>query len=1148
MGEEVKGMAEQTRRVNDWENPGVVGRNKLAAHVPLAPFVDEGTALRLPQDRSPFRHTLNGDWRFAWAPNPDAAPDDFYRPDYDDAAWDTLPVPANWQLHGYDVPMYTNVQYPFPIDDLPGVPHDDNPVGSYRTTFVLPAEWAGRSIRLVFDGVESAFYVWVNGQEVGYSQDSRLPAEFDITPYVHAGENMLAVRVYRWSDGSYLEDQDHWRLSGIHRDVYLLALPRVYVRDLGVRTVLDDAYRDATLALRACVQNVGQHSVAGYALHARLLDAAGAETVPLITARLAVAAGQEVAVELAAAVPAPHKWSAETPYLYDLLLTLADEEGHTVEVVHNRVGFRRVEIKDAQLCVNGQPIRVGGVNRHDHDPDTGKVVTLASMRQDIELMKRHNVNAVRTCHYPNDTRFLDLCDEYGLYVFDEANLESHGVWDRLTKDPAWEHAFMERAIRMVERDKNHASVIVWSLGNESGYGPNHAAMSAWIRANDPTRPVHYHPAEDAPTVDILAPMYPSVARIIEMAQVPGETRPVIMCEYAHSMGNSTGNLKEYWQAVDTYPRLQGGFIWDWVDQGLRRRTPEGVEWFAYGGDFGDEPNDNNFCINGLVGPDRTPHPGLLEYKHVLQPVYAEAVDLAAGQVRLLSRRRFAGLNDIEATWELAQDGTVIQSGSLGRLAIAPLASEQVAIPWQPVAPAPGAEYWLNLRSRQAASTPWAPAGYEVGADQFRLPWAAPATAAPSAAPRALHVSEDGEQIAVLGEGLSLAWRKSDGALWRWEWAGRALLDRGPRLNLWRAPTDNDANTWGEQRAAIRWREAGLHRLVETVTSVTWAQPAVGQVQVIVRSHLAPRAPEAGERSGNWDELIGQLIQGMTSLVEIDGLRAICAGLGLDYEAIPARGKAAKIKALVAQLDAEDRMPGLLQRVYSLLVAAPGDNVTARMRAELEKVQSLSPAELRAAFAPRDQARFDCTYTYTIHGDGRLRIDSQVWPGPDLPPLPRIGLEMRLPAGLDTMTWYGRGPQESYVDRQDAALVGLYRGTVDEQFTPYVVPQEYGNKTDVRWAAFTDAAGNGLLAVGSPIMEMSAHHYSTANITAARHTHELVWQPEVTLDLDYRQGGLGNGSCGPGVLPQYLLLPEAVSWSVQLRPLSAGDDPLALSKA
>ena len=568
-------MAVDTRRVNDWENPRVVGRNKLAAHVPLAPFADEGTALRLPQDRSPFRRTLNGDWRFCWAPNPDAAPDDFYRADYDDAAWDTLPVPANWQLHGYDVPMYTNVQYPFPIDDLPGVPHDDNPVGSYRTAFALPAEWAGRSIRLVFDGVESAFYVWVNGQEVGYSQDSRLPAEFDVTPYVHSGENTLAVRVYRWSDGSYLEDQDHWRLSGIHRDVYLLAVPRVYVRDLGARTVFDDAYRDATLALRVRVENVGDHSVAGYLLQAHLLDAAGAEAVPPIAARLAVAAGQESVVELAAAVPAPHKWSAETPYLYDLMVTLADEDGHTVEVVRNRIGFRQVEIKDAQLCVNGRPIRVGGVNRHDHDPDTGKVVTLASMRQDIEVMKRHNVNAVRTCHYPNDTRFLDLCDEYGLYVFDEANLESHGVWDRLTKDPEWEHAFLERAMRMVERDKNHASVIVWSLGNESGYGPNHAAMSAWIRANDPTRPVHYHPAEDAPSVDILAPMYPSVARIIEMAQVPGETRPVIMCEYAHSMGNSTGNLKEYWQAVDTYPRLQGGFIWDWVDQGLRQRTAEG---------------------------------------------------------------------------------------------------------------------------------------------------------------------------------------------------------------------------------------------------------------------------------------------------------------------------------------------------------------------------------------------------------------------------------------------------------------------------------------------------------------------------------------------------------------------------------------------
>jgi beta-galactosidase/beta-glucuronidase len=999
-------------------------------------FDDQATALNGSWEASPNYRLLSGQWRFHWSATPEGAPEGMYDLTYDDSAWGHLPVPSNWQMHGYGIPMYTNVQYPFDASKLPEVPHNSNSVGDYRTTFVLPENWSGRQVFLVFGGVESAFYVWVNGQMVGYGQDARLPAEFNITPFLKPGENLLAVRVYRWSDGSYLEDQDHWRMAGIHRDVYLMATPSVHIRDFWARTDLDAAYRNAALNITANVACCTGARATGHTVEAMLYD--GAQQ-PVLAAPLVaqVPDGQgEASIALEALVQAPHKWTAEDPYLYTLVLTLRDADQQIIETTRCRVGFRQIEIREGQLCVNGVPILLQGVNRHDHDPDECKVVTYDAMLQDVLLMKRHNLNAVRCSHYPNDPRFLDLCDEYGLFVFDEANIESHGVWDRLSKDPAWKLAFMERGTRMVLRDRNHPSVIVWSLGNESGYGPNHAALADWIHANDPTRPIHYHPAEYAPEVDMISFMYPTVDRILQAAQ-DDDPRPVVMCEYAHSMGNSTGNLKEYWDAIRAHKRLIGGFIWDWVDQGLRQVTDRGVTWWAYGGDFGDEPHDGAFCCNGLVGPDRYVHPGLIEYQWTLQPVLVEAVDAAAGRVRLTNRYYFSSLEHLTGAWELCEDGAVLQRGQLEPLTLAAGQSQEVVVPLRRPTVKAGAEYWLNVRFALAADTPWAKAGHVVAWQQLSVPWEALARPElPLAQMPALRVAEADQHITFAGQDWEITFDKGQGRISRWQSQGADMLTLGPRLNIWRAPTDNDADRPGHHRSEWLWRQAGLERLEHTVSGV--------------------------------------------ELVEVK--------------------------------------PGTARLMVQTTLAAPG----------------LSTG-------------FGCDYTYTIYGTGDVTLQAHVTPRGPLPYLPRVGVQLELPAAFDTFTWYGRGPHESYVDRKDSALVGRYAGSVDGQYVPYVVPEDNGNKTEVRWAALTDARGAGLLAVGLPLLEVSAHHYTTADLTQAKHLHELHWRPEITLNLDYRQMGLGGASCGPLTLPQYLIQPEEMRFALRLRPLKPGDAPEQLSK-
>lgn len=1081
---------------HDWENPQVVGINKLPGHATLMPYPDEVLALACQPEKSPYFQSLNGRWKFYYAPNPASVLALFPNwglgtredgADFEVKSWAEIEVPGNWTMQGYDKPIYTNIKMPFPPNP-PYVPQEDNPTGLYEREFTLPDSWRGRQIFIVFEGVESAFYLWVNGQKIGYSQDSRLPAEFDLTPYLQPGQNRLSVMVIRWSDASYIEDQDHWWMAGIHRDVYLYAAPKTHITDFFARPELEADYGDATLKVRAAISFYDQKEPPVYKGEIRVIDPAPPAyrvEMQLYDADKKAVWAEPVSrgvhhsdwtpptVHLTQQVQQPRKWSAEDPYLYTLVLWLKTAEGEIIEVESCRIGFRNVEIKNRELLINGQPVLMKGINRHDFHDRQGKTVPLETMLADIKLMKQFNINAVRTSHYPNDSRWYDLCDEYGLYVIDEANIECHALYDKLPHDPQWTVAFLERGKRMVERDKNHPCIIMWSLGNESGYGPNHDAMAGWIRGYDPSRPLHYEGAishhsaltssetleqNSWPTpvqlgqakrqgwqrgylvTDIYCPMYPSVDEIIAYAQDPDNQRPLIMCEYAHSMGNSTGNLKEYWEAIENYHGLQGGFIWDWVDQALRKTDDQGREYWAYGGDFGDEINDGNFCLNGLIWPDRTPHPAMYEYKKIIQPVAVRARDLAAGQVEIINKHDFSDLSHLNCSWELAADGEVIQRGELGRLATPPGASEVVTLPLQNPALAPGAECFLTLRFSLAQTTAWADEGHEVAWEQFAMPFKAPAPVVISLAQMPpLQVTDSAGEIFITGPEFQLAFDRKAGQMVAFTFRETSLLLSGPKLNIWRAATDNDGfKLWPERenKLLFQWLKAGLDRLEQKVESFSLEQLSSQVVRV-------------------------------------------------------------NIQTLVQAADGPD---GFIHR-----------------------------------------------HTYMIYGSGDVVIENEIEASRNLPPLPRLGLTMALPGGFEQFAWYGCGPHENYIDRNVGAAVGLYQSTVDEQYVPYIMPQENGNKTEVRWLTLTREDGLGLLAVGQPPLEVSVSHYTAHDLYRALHTPDLIRRDETILNLDYKQCGLGGASCGPGTLPPYLIQPGRFSFSLRLRPITPQDHPALLSR-
>ncbi|TDE03401.1 glycoside hydrolase family 2 TIM barrel-domain containing protein [Jiangella asiatica] len=961
-------------------------------------------------DSNAPRLSLNGAWRFHHAPAVAAAPDGCWEPDYDDAGWGHLTVPSHWQLAGYGRPAYTNVRYPFPLD-APNVP-DENPTGDYRLTFRPPPEWAGRPAVLRFDGVDSSFRVWLNGAELGSATGSRLPAEFDVTDVLRPGtDNVLAVRVQQWSAGSYLEDQDMWWLSGIFRDVTLLARPAGGVPDIFVHAGYDAATGAGTLR----VDVDGTSDRAGDGDDG---DSAPAARVVVPELDIDVPAGETVTV------PTVRPWSAESPQLYDGEVVTAAER------VPVRIGFRTVAIEDGVLTVNGRRVLLRGINRHEFHPDRGRAVTEQDMLDDVLLMKRHNVNAVRTSHYPPHPHFLDLCDQYGLYVIDECDLETHGYvfekWEgNPSDDPVWRESYLDRMARMVERDKNHPSIIMWSLGNEAGAGANLVAMYEWARQRDPSRPIHYEGDHTTVCSDVYSRMYAdhaeveAIGRRIEeplddpVLDAARRAKPFVLCEYAHAMGNGPGGLLEYQRLFEMYERCQGGFVWEWIDHGLRTRDSSGREFYAYGGDFGEELHDGNFVIDGLVFPDRTPSPGLIELKKIIEPVRID-LDPDAGTLRVTNLHEVADTGRYAWEWVIEAAGAPAAWGTLkldpvapGRAVTSPLTA---LIPQVDEIPDGAGEVWLTVRAVLAADAAWADAGHEVAWGQGRL--RAPAPRRPAVVAGAARMDPP-----------SVGGARFDATTGRLVRLGDLDLE-GPRLDIWRAPTDNDSAQAAANAAA--WRRKGFHRMHH--------------------------------------------------------------------------------------------------RTEGIDVAADGDALVVRTR--------VAPAA--EAFA------LLAIYRWTAVGDAAVRLELDVVPDgpwPDLP-LPRLGLRLAIPAHLGLVRWFGPGPGEAYPDIRQAARVGNHGATVDALQTPYVFPQENGHRIDVRHATLTDAStGAGLEVVGDPVFGLTARRWTTEDLDAARHHHELHPREHVFVTLDVAQHGIGSASCGPGELPRYRLRAAPARFAVVLRRLA-----------
>ncbi len=805
----------------EWENPSVNGMNRETMHATLMPYESLDKALKAERFQSSYYKSLNGQWKFNWVRKPADRPMEFFKTDYDDSEWKNIAVPGNWQREGYDIPVYVNIQYPF-TPNPPFVDHAWDPVGSYRTEFEAGTGWKEKETFLVFDGVESAFYVWLNGELVGYSEDSRLPAEFDISRFLRDGKNILAVQVYRWSDGSYLEDQDFWRLSGIYRNVYLMSAPKVHIRDFAVRTDLDARYTDAVLRVDGNIRNYGTQSLPKSTLELSLYDGTGglvqSQIVKQGVADLLLP-GAESVLQLREHITNPLKWTAEQPNLYTLVLCVKDSAGNAIEYESARIGMRSSEVRDGKLLINGKPILVKGVNRHEHDPLTGHFLTEASMRRDIQLMKQHNINTVRTCHYPNDPRWYELCDEYGLYVIDEANLESHGIgYDpdkTLANKPEWLQAHRERNQRMLERDKNHPSIIEWSMGNEAGDGTNFQTVSAWMHMRDPSRPVQYERAKTQWHTDVYCPMYSSLQSLLQYASEKHD-KPLIMCEYAHSMGNSTGNLQDYWDVIESHEQLQGGCIWDWVDQGFLEKTADGRPYFAFGGDYHEPKTDTNFCINGLVLPDRTITPKTIEVKKVYQNISVKPIDLMNGQVNIVNKYFFTDLREFVVSWDLKEDDRILQKGTVTPFTLGPREDTTVTLPLVVPRPKAGAEYWLHFSFTLKNDRSWASKGYEIAAEQLSLPISNPLKALDAASLPALLVEQTADQILISGKDFNVVFSSSRGTLERYAYKGVDLIARGPQPDFWRAPTDNDFGNQMNARCSV-WRHAGENREGVSVT-------------------------------------------------------------------------------------------------------------------------------------------------------------------------------------------------------------------------------------------------------------------------------------------------------------------------------------------
>lgn len=1016
----------------EWQDPTQIGRNKLPAHATATEWLypTEAAALLQIREDLEYRQSLNGSWRFQFLEKPSDAPEDFMNPAHSHEAWDEITVPSNWQVEGYGQPIYTNITYPFPVDP-PNVPVDKNETGLYRKVFHIPSQWTDRQIFLHFAGVQSACYVYVNGQEVGYSEGSMTPAEFDITDYVEPGNNLLAVKVIRWSDGSYLEDQDFWRLSGIYREVFLYAPPRSHITDIHAWPQFGETLDQAALKAEVTLANFGSKKVKKHALQFSLYDPDNQMVFEaILPMQGSLKQGDETTFEFGWPVDEVQFWTAETPSLYTLIVQQLDRKLVPIEIMRTHVGFRELSIRHGQFLVNRQPVLIKGVNRHETHPRMGRAITEASMIQDIEIMKRNNINAVRTSHYPNQPRWYELCNEYGIYVWDEVNLETHDLWAnhsyQVGDSSQWASALADRAISMAERDKNHPCIVTWSLGNECGWGPNFDKMAEAIDDIDGSRPIHLESRTPYPAsltgFDIQSNMYAGIDQMIDMT-IADTTRPVILCEYSHAMGNSNGNLYQYWETIrdPQYPRIQGGFIWDWVDQALISETTEGTEYYAYGGDFGDQPNDGNFCMNGLLFPEREEHPGIREVRYVHQPVDFKWKSSSSREVEVFNRHFFTDLSNLSLNWFVLLDGKKEISGTFGSQDIPPRSSRVFTVPIPDRLIREGREYLVEFSATLLEAERYARKGHEVAWAQLPIQMGRwqdhPNT-------------EESPMLEILGSEDQLDLRSGDN-LWKvdlhsgdligWQSGSDDLIISGPEPSLVRAVTDNDIGG-GIHSFAYQWLSYGLDQVERQTIEVTHK--------------------ELGE--GKW-------------LVATEGL----------------------------------------------LVSTGG------------------------------RIRFKREFIFSAEGELHVKMTYEV---PfDAPPLPRIGIKMALPASSEAITWYGRGPHESYWDRKHGARLGIWASTIMNEYVPYGRPQEYGNHTDTRWLTIKGARPLTMQAPSGSPLNFSYHPWSITNLHEADHPHELIRDTTNWLYLDYQQMGLGgDDSWSPRTHKEFLLEEESYTFSFILR--------------
>jgi beta-galactosidase len=990
----------------EWNNnPEVFQVNRLEAHAAFMPFRTVEEAITSDSGSSEFYLSLNGSWKFSFAENPEKRIKNFYEVGYECSNWSEINVPGHWQLQGYDYPQYTNKLYPWHGKvniKPPFAPTEYNPVGSYVRSFEIPGDWKNKPVYISFQGVESAFYVWVNGSFVGYSEDSFSPSEFDVTPYLIEGENKLAVEVYRWCDASWLEDQDFWRLSGIFRDVYLYSTPEAHVYDFSVVTELDDHYEDADLVLKAKIINYFKKELKGVTLEAVLYDKSNKQMfeVPM---KLNVDLNNKVEaiVEASRPVEKPLKWSAEKPNLYTLVLSLKDIEGNILEAISTKVGFRRFELKDGLMKINGERIVFRGVNRHEFNCRHGRAISYEDMLYDIKLMKKFNINAVRTSHYPNNTKWYELCDEYGLYVIDETNLETHGMWELghykpeeilPGSHPEWTAAVLDRCNSMFERDKNHPCIVIWSLGNEAYGGENFIKMHDFIKEKDTTRLVHYeglfhHRATEVAS-DMESQMY-TKPRDLEAYALSKPQKPFILCEYSHSMGNSNGNLFKYWDLFRKYPILQGGFIWDWIDQAILTITEDGTEYLAYGGDFGDTPNDGNFCGNGIVFADRSLTPKIYEVKKCYESIRIQAEDLKQGKFTVTNEFLFTNLNQYKLKWQILKNGAAFSEGS-AEVEVKPLSSGRMNLDYKlPEAASAKDEFVLNLSFVLKESTLWAEEGHEIAFEQLILPVENIFEENFIDYPPVRFENQE-TRFKVIGQNFETSFDKAKGELTSYKVNETELFMQPTQPNFWRAYTDNDKGNNLQERCAL-WREAGKEKVLKTLDIESC------DCKITIRSsYIIPTA--------NSTEVI---------------------------------------------------------------------------------------------------------VIYEIYGDGQIRVSQNLIPSKGLPEIPEVGMMVVMDKSFENLTWYGNGPHENYWDRKEAAKLGIYNGKAEEQFVPYIRPQECGNKTEVRWAKLYNNEGIGLLIKGDPTIELNVLPYTPTELEAHDHPYKLPASDKVVVRVNHKQMGVGG---------------------------------------